>query len=174
MSWELWLAAVGFGFLVYALYDTFREHRIGMKRIEDAHQRVMFTHAREELEDLENALTHVQLPPSLKPFESPWNRIRYAADAGCFKIKPWRPPWSYVHYHEDTSVFASATISVCVWTTHVDGLLHRVGRLPMTNGTSFMVLLCDTKVHVTTPVETYDRTRCPLITCLQCVAKVKD
>jgi hypothetical protein len=73
---------------------------------------------------------------------------------------------------EEAQVFA--TLSVKVWTANIDGLLHRVGRLPMVSGSFSTVLLCDTTIQVRTPVVEYDREHCPLITCLQCIVKAKD
>jgi hypothetical protein len=176
VAWVATLGALVAGwFLGRGLRSMFREHDIATKHIKAAHQREMFAIANEERETLEKALKSAPYPPTpMKPHESPWDWTRRAADMGYLKLKPWEPSWNYLRKHEETHVSVTATISVKVWTANIDGLLHRVGRLPMASGSSMPVLLCDTTTRVDTPIVEYDRERCPLITCLQCVVKVKD
>jgi hypothetical protein len=176
MTW--WLVPAGLlagGFLWLLLRRMLFEDDIATKHVKEAHARAAFSITCAEREILEEDLKRQPYPPPpMKPGESPWDWTRRAADAGYIKLKPWEPPWGYLRMREETKNGVDITISVKLWTTNIEGVLHRVGRLPVVSGSSTPVLLCDTTTRVTTPIVEYDRERCPLITCLRCIVNIKD
>lgn len=170
MTWWLISTVVtAMGFFGWLLCTFKKEGDVAAKHLRHAHRKQMFRVAEEEREILEHfAKNNPHKISKLRPGESPWNYMRRLADEGSFGplVKPWEPSWGS-HAYVDVSV----CITQQCWTTVIEGVRHRVGKLTLTDGTIANTLLCDPSNFVDSPVDTHDIDRCPTITCLGCVTK---
>lgn len=172
MTWWPWcFAAAAIGYLGFVIRCMWRDHDEWMKQYRKQRAKIAWDQACEERRILEDALKTAPFKSLIVPYESPWDYTRRCADMGCIKLKPWEPSWNYMRAIEPD---VRLTISVKLWITEIDGLFHRVGKLPLDNGQHTPVLLCDPTVRVETEVVEFDRDFHPLINCLMCIATAKD
>jgi hypothetical protein len=175
MIWWQWtFAAIAVGYLGFVIRCMWQDHDAWMKQHRKQREKIAWDQACEERRLLEDALKRAPFKPLIVPYESPWDYTRRCADMGCIKLKPWEPSWNYMRMLEEINVSVHATISVKVWITEIDGLFHRVGKLPLDNGQHTPVLLCNPNVRVETDIVEYARDMHPLINCLMCIATAKD
>jgi len=161
-------------FLYHLIRALWREHDTHVKEIKAIHTNAMFDVARGELDTLETIAgrRHVQFR-ARRPNESRWDYAHDLADCGHLHIKPWEPTFGRLRMYEERSSHVSVSVKIQMWTTNVEGVMHRVGRLPIGDGWA-PVFICDTTTRVTTAVEVHDIDASPVITCLGCVTYAKN
>lgn len=133
-----------------------------------------------------------------RPAESPWNYVRNLADEGRLAplVKPWEPSWGqYTMFGEHVAKSLGTsrgddTAEVCTtpwssldvvrytwvvcWTATVEGLVHRVARLPFNDGTYTHVFACEPTTYLAPEanVQSHVLDKCPVITCLACATRI--
>ncbi len=174
MGLTVFLSILVAGCLYQVIRGIWRQHDAHVKEIKAIHTNAMFDVARQELDTLETIASrpHVQFR-ARRPHESRWDYARNLADCGHLHIKPWEPTFGRLRMYEERSSHVSFSVKIQMWTANVEGVMHRVGRLPIGDGWA-PVFICDPTTRVTTAVEVHDIDASPVITCLGCVTYAKN
>lgn len=167
VTWALYILTAGLAYVVgRAIRKAHRDFDADMHQLNEKHRKTMFKHAVEKLDIYDESIRY--RPPKLvRPRgagESPWAYANYVANVGALGIPPSEPDWRY-----EESV--QLTIRTEVWTTVSDGVLHRVGKVQHSGGTTPVFLCCPT-IEVLTPIDVYETSVCPPLTCIECIVKV--
>lgn len=158
--------------LVRGIWEAWKQHKAHLKVIEDRYKRAMFIVAKGELETLEKI---IERDPrgfrTRRENESPWDYTRALADWGGMGLKPWQPTFGNLTISKQVAHSVSVSVRLEVYTTTVEGVVHRVGMLPIQSAGFAHVLLCEPTKVVEEPVEAHEINNSPVITCLACVVK---